>query len=172
MGIFSKKSNLPPIQNYPGYEETDEAFAHAHKLVLDVLKFEEFPRWGVIGQEGLNNFLGKYGKKVPDDDYDFLIEKKNLLWDDFRNYLLRPGITGAWNEVTSSEVFKIISSIFSSFPGKYRPDGPEWVEAAGTLHLAIDASLKSDQQILAQPIMEVVLILWIHYCNAEIKDSK
>ena len=59
MGIFSKKSNLPPIQNYPGYEETDEAFAHAHKLVLDVLKFEEFPRWGVIGQEGLNNILGK-----------------------------------------------------------------------------------------------------------------
>ena len=172
MGIFSKKSNLPPIQNYPGYEETDEAFAHAHKLVLDVLKFEEFPRWGVIGQEGLHNFLVKYGKKVPDDDYDFLIEKKNLLWDNFRNYLLSPGITGAWNEVTSSEVFKIISSIFSSFPRKYRPDGPEWVEAAGTLHLAIDASLKSDQQILTQPIMEVVLILWIHFCNAVVEDSK
>ena len=172
MGIFSKKSNLPPIQNYPGYEETDEAFAHAHKLVLDVLKFEEFPRWGVVGQEGLNNYLSKFQKKVPDSDYDFLIEKKSLIRDGFRNYLMRPEIAGSWNEVSSSEAFKIFTSIFSSFPGKYKPDGPEWVEAAGTLHLAIDASLKSNKQILAEPIMEVVLILWIHFCNAVVEDSK
>jgi hypothetical protein len=172
MKFFKKKFKLSPIQKYSGYEETDEAFAHAHKLVLDVLKFEEFPRWGVVGQEGLNNYLSKFQKKVPDSDYDFLIEKKSLIWDGFRNYLMRPEIAGSWNEVSSSEAFKIFTSIFSSFPGKYKPDGPEWVEAAGTLHLAIDASLKSDKQILAEPIMEVVLILWIHFCNAVVEDSK
>ena len=84
MGIFNKKSNLPPIENYPDYVETGEAFAHAHKLVLDVLKFEDFPKWGVVGQKGLNDYLSKFQKKVPDADYDFLIEKKNLLWDNFR----------------------------------------------------------------------------------------
>jgi hypothetical protein len=66
MGIFNKKLKLPPIENYPGYEATDEAFLHAQTLVLDVLKFQDYPKWSVTGQNGLNNYLIEYQKKVPD----------------------------------------------------------------------------------------------------------
>jgi len=164
MGIFSKKSNLPPIENYPGYEATDEAFLHAQTLVLDVLKFQDYPKWSVTGQNGLNNYLIEYQKKIPDADFGFLVENMQMIWDKFSRYLLSPEISGAWTKESSTEVYKIFASIFSTFPKKYKPVGADWVAAAGTLHICFDVALNSDKQILAQPIIENVLIIWLHYC--------
>ena len=164
MGLFNKKLKIPPIENYPGYEATDEAFLHAQRLVLDVLKFQDYPEWAVSGQQGFNNYLTQFQKKVSDADFEFLTKSMQTIWDTFRRYLLNPKISGTWNSETSAEVYKIFTSIFSTFPKKYKPSGAEWVEAAGTLHLCFDVALKSDKQILAQPIIENVLIIWLHYC--------
>jgi hypothetical protein len=164
MKFFKKKFKLPPIQNYPGYEATDEAFLHAQTLVLDVLKFQDYPKWGVTGQNGLNNYLIEYKKKVPDADFGFVVVNMQMIWNSFSRYLLSPEISGAWTKESSSEVYKIFASIFSTFPQKYKPAGADWVAAAGTLHICFDVALNSDKQILAQPIIENLLIIWLHYC--------
>jgi hypothetical protein len=49
-------------------------------------------------------------------------------------------------------------------PEEYKPAGSDWVNAASLILLSLDSALKTGRQILAQPIIEYVLIIWLHYC--------
>ena len=57
-------------------------------------------------------------------------------------------------------------SIFSQMPKEYRPNGPEWIEAAGLMLDSLNDALMMDRHILAIPIIENVLIIWLSYCRS------
>jgi hypothetical protein len=49
-------------------------------------------------------------------------------------------------------------------PEEYKPSGSAWVDAANLTLSSLDTALKTSRQILAQPIIEYILIIWLHYC--------
>ena len=164
MGIFSKKSNLPPIENYPGYEATDAAFTNARATVLLVFERIGSPEWTLIGDGRFIDHLVTMKTKLPDKEFKYISTQKDVIWDAFSGYLLRPEVGGAWNQQIYQQVLEIMISKFSQMPDKYKPEGDAWVDAARLTLISLDSALKSGRQILAQPIIEYILIVWLHYC--------
>ena len=164
MGIFSKKSNLPPIENYPGYEATDAAFTNARDTVL--LDFERIgsPEWTLIGDSRFIEHLMTTKTKLPDKEFKYISTQKDVIWDAFSGYLLRPEVGGAWNQQIYQQALEIMISKFSQMPDEYKLEGEAWVDAARLTLISLDSALKSGRQILAQPIIEYMLIVWLHYC--------
>lgn len=164
MGIFRNKSNLPPIQNYPGYEASDSAFTEARATALLVFKSIGSPDWTAIGDSRFITHLMTTKTKLPDKEFKYLSTQKDVIWDAFSGYLLRPDIGGAWNPQICKQVLEIMISKFSQMPDEYKPEGGAWVDAARLTLKSLDSALKTGRQILAQPIIEYVLIVWLHYC--------
>jgi len=164
MGIFRKKSKLPPIENYAGYEVSDRAFFNAQENVLVTIKRINSPKWALIGVKNFLEYLDNNRQKLPEKDFDFIRTQKVVFWDSFSSCLLRSENYGKWNPDIYVEVHNNFVSLFSQMPKQYRPNGPEWVEAAGLLLDSLNDALQMDRQILAQPIIEYVLIVWLHYC--------
>ena len=164
MGIFRKKSKLPPIENYAGYEASDRAFFNAQENVLVTIKRINSPKWALIGVKNFLEYLDNNRQKLPEKDFDFIRTQKVVFWDSFSSCLLRSENYGKWNPDIYVEVHNNFVSLFSQMPKQYRPNGPEWVEAAGLLLDSLNDALQMDRQILAQPIIEYVLIVWLHYC--------
>jgi hypothetical protein len=164
MGIFRKKSKLPPIENYAGYEASDRAFFNAQENVLVTIKRINSPKWALIGAKNFLEYLDNNRQKLPEKDFDFIRTQKVVFWDSFSSCLLRSENYGKWNPDIYVEVHNNFVSLFSQMPKQYRPNGPEWVEAAGLLLDSLNDALQMDRQILAQPIIEYVLIVWLHYC--------
>jgi hypothetical protein len=164
MGIFSNKQKLLPIGNYPGYEASDSAFANARLTVLEVIKSGGTSQWAVIGEAEFIDYLSTTKKKLPDREFSFISIQKDLIWDSFSGFLMKPEINGAWNQNIYQEIFEIFISKFSQMPDEYKLNGSNWIDAAGLTLNSLDRALKSGRQILAQPIIEYVLIIWLHYC--------
>ena len=164
MGIFSKKSNLPQIENYPGYEATDSAFTNARATVLLVFERIGSPEWTLIGDSRFIDHLMTTKTKLPDKEFNYISTQKDVIWDAFSGYLLRPEISGAWNEEIYQQVLEIMISKFSQMPDEYKPEGDAWIDAARLTLISLDSALKGGRQILAQPIIEYMLIVWLHYC--------
>ena len=164
MGLFRKNSYLPPIENYPGYEASDLAFINAIENVKITIKRLNSPIWAIQGIKYFNNYLKLTKSKLPDKEFNFSINQKVLIWETFRTFLLKPENYGKWNSETYTEIYGDFISIFSQMPKEYKPEGKEWVEAAGLLLDSLNDALMMDRQILAQPIIEYVLIIWLHYC--------
>jgi len=164
MGIFRKKSKLPPIENYAGYEASDRAFFNAQENVLVTIKRINSPKWALIGVKNFLEYLDNNRQKLPEKDFDFIRTQKVVFWDSFSSCLLRSENYGKWNPDIYVEVHNNFVSLFSQMPKQYRPNGPEWVEAAGLLLDSLNDALQMDRQILAKPIIEYVLIVWLHYC--------
>ena len=167
MGIFNRIPKLPPVENYPGYEETELAFSNAVSLVLRVMKIghEEEDDWLKKAWVELDDFIKKNNKKLPEDDFAFLIETKELLWDNFRTYLLDEGKNGIWDRETISNIFRIFSETFAVFPEKYRVNGTQYYGPVKLMIVTVGLAFDEDKQILVQPIIEFVLTLWLHYCR-------
>ena len=164
MGVFRKISKLPPIENYAGYEASDRAFFNAQENVLVTIKRINSPKWALIGVKNFLEYLDNNRQKLPEKDFDFIRTQKVVFLDSFSSYLLRSENYGKWNPDIYVEVHNNFVSLFSQMPKQYRPNGPEWVEAAGLLLDSLNDALQMDRQILAQPIIEYVLIVWLHYC--------
>ena len=164
MSLFRKKTKLPPIENYAGYEASDRAFFNAQENVLLTIKRINGPEWALIGVRNFLDYAGSVKGKLPDREFEFVKTQKAIFWDSFSNFLMHPENYGKWNSDIYVEVHNNFVSLFSKMPKKYRPNGPEWVGAAGLLLDSLNDALQSDRQILAQPIIEYVLIVWIHYC--------
>jgi hypothetical protein len=164
MGIFRKKSKLPPIENYAGYEASYRAFFNAQENVLVTIKRINSPKWALIGVKNFLEYLDNNRQKLPEKDFDFIRTQKVVFWDSFSSCLLRSENYGKWNPDIYVEVHNNFVSLFSQMPKQYRPNGPEWVEAAALLLDSLNDALQMDRQILAQPIIEYVLIVWLHYC--------
>lgn len=167
MALFNRMPKLPPVENYPGYEETEFAFANAASIVLKVMKNlrEEKEVWYKKAWVELDDFVKNNHKKLPDEEVDIQIKAKELLWDNFRNVLMKSENNGAWNKETSSEITRIFFEVFASLPAKHRVNGTQYIEAVRLLILSLDEAINEDKQILAQPIIEFVVILWLHYCR-------
>jgi len=164
MGLFSKRSRLPPIDNYAGYEASDMAFSNAQENVLATIKRINSPKWALIGVKNFLKYLDSTKQKLPEKEYDFTKVQKVLFWESFSQFLLSSKSYGQWDPDIYVEIHNNFVSLFSQMPKEYRPKGPEWVGAAGLLLDSLNDALQSDRQILAQPIIEYVLIVWIHYC--------
>ena len=164
MSLFSKSQKLPPIGNYPGYEASDSAFANARATVLEVIKSEGPSEWAMVGETKFIDYLTATKKKLRDKEFQFISTQKDVIWDSFSGYLMKPEINGAWNPQIYQQIFEILVSKFSQMPREYKPEGSTWVDAAGLTLNSLDRALKTNRQILAQPIIEYILIIWLHYC--------
>lgn len=164
MGIFNKKSKLPPIENYPGYEATDSAFTNARATVLIVFESIGSPEWTLIGDSRFIDHLMTTKNKLPDKEFKYISTQKDVIWAAFSEYLLRPEVFGAWDQQIYQQVFEIMISKFSQMPDEYKPEGDAWIDAARLTLISLDRALKTGRQLLAQPIIEYILIVWLHYC--------
>ena len=164
MGLFRKRVKLPPIGNYPGYEASNSAFTEARVTVLAVIENNEVDEWALIGEAKFIEYMKATKTKLPDKEFKFISTQKDVIWDAFSGYLLRPEIAGAWNPQISQQVSEILISKFSQMPEEYKPSGSAWVDAANLTLSSLDTALKTSRQILAQPIIEYILIIWLHYC--------
>jgi len=161
---FKKKPVLPPIGTYPGYETSDLAFLNAQENVHFTIKRLNSPKWALIGIKNFMKYLEETKQKLPDKEFTFSINQKIIIWESFRTFIMKPENYGEWDPEIYEKVYKNLVSIFSQMPKEYRPNGPEWIEAAGLLLDSLNDALMMDRQILAQPIIENVLIIWLHYC--------
>ena len=164
MPIFKKKSQLPLIENYAGYEASDMAFFNAQENVFATIKRINSPKWALIGVKNFLKHLDKTKQKLPEKEYDFIKAQKVIFWESFSPFLLNFENLRKWNPDIYIEIHNDFVSLFSQMPKQYRPNGPEWVEAAALLLDSLNDALQMDRQILAQPIIEYVLIVWLHYC--------
>ncbi len=165
MPLFKKKSQLPPIENYAGYEASDMAFFNAQENVFATIKRINSPKWALIGVKNFLKHLDKTKQKLPEKEYDFIKAQKVIFWESFSPFLSNPENLGKWNPDIYIEIHNNFVSLFSQMPKQYRPNGPEWIEAAGLLLDSLNDALQMDRQILVQPIIEYVLIVWLHYCS-------
>ena len=163
MGIFRRSSKLPTKENYPGYEATEAAFVNASALVLDTAVRENVGDWARKSFIIFSNFLKENKKKLPDDQAVLLNEQFGIFWNAFSGYLLQPHINGAWNDEVFLGLMDVFCNEFEAMPREYKPNGTEYRNAAGLLMYSLDEAFKKNKQILAQPIIEYVLILWFHY---------
>lgn len=163
MGIFRRSSKLPAIENYPGFEATEAAFLNASALVLEVAVKENVGPWARKSFIIFSNFLKENKKKLPDEEAVLLNEQFGIFWNAFSGYLLQPHINGSWNDEVFLEMMDVFCNVFDELPRKYKPNGTEYRNAAGLLMYSLDEAFKKNKQILAQPIIEYVLILWFHY---------
>ena len=164
MGIFRKKQQLPPIGNYPGYEASDSAFGNARATVLEVVKSGGTSEWAIIGDAEFIKYLAATKKKLPDREFNFISTQKDLIWDSFSSFLMKPENYGTWNQHIYQEVLEIFISKFSQMPDEYKPKESTWIDAAGLTLNSLDRALKDGHQILAQSIIEYILVIWLHYC--------
>ena len=164
MSLFNKRDKLPPIGNYPGYEASDSAFTNARATVLSVFESIGSPEWTLIGDSKFIEHLIATKTKLPEKEFKYISIQKDVIWDAFSEYLLKPEVSGAWNQEIYRQVLEILITKFSQMPDEYKPDGNAWVDAARLTLISLDGALKTGRQILAQPIIEYILIIWLHYC--------
>jgi hypothetical protein len=164
MGLFSRKVKLPPIGNYPGYEASNSAFTEARATVLSVIKGSAANEWAFIGDAKFIEYVKATKTKLPDKEFKFISTQKDVIWDAFSGYLLRPEVAGDWNPHIYQQVSEILISKFSQMPEEYKPPGSAWLDAANLTLSSLNTALKTSRQILAQPLIEYILIIWLHYC--------
>jgi len=164
MGLFNRRDKLPPIGNYPGYEASDSAFTNARATVLSVFESIGSPEWTSIGDSKFIEHLMATKTKLPEKEFKYISTQKDVIWDAFSEYLLKPEVNGAWNQEIYRQVLEILIAKFSQMPDEYKPEGNAWVDAARLTLISLDSALKTGRQILAQPIIEYILVIWLHYC--------
>ena len=172
MGLFNNRDKLPPIGNYPGYEASDSAFTNARATVLLVFESIGSPEWTLIGDSKFIEHLMATKTKLPEKEFKYISIQKDVIWDAFSEYLLKPEVSGEWNQQIYQQVLEILIAKFSEMPDEYKPDGNTWVDAARLTLISLDSALKTGRQILAQPIIEYILIIWLHYCLDIVKVRK
>jgi hypothetical protein len=76
---------------------------------------------------------------------------------------LRPDNLGSFNPVVVEELRSEFIKIFMEMPEKLRDKNGTELAAANLMLQALQICLNEDQQLLANPIFEVVLLIWYHY---------
>ena len=157
-----ERLNLPYAE-YPGYEGSDQALLLAQVTVYKAILQLDTPIWAVKGDKQFRKYLRKLNQKVPDYDFDFLEEFIPRFWNSFRFILLRPDNMGRMQPEVTEELRSEFISIFMDMPDKFRvKDGTE-LAAANLMLQALEICLEENRQLLANPIFEVVLLIWYHY---------
>ena len=148
---------------YPGFEGTDQALLLAQVTVYKSIIRLDTPKWAMKGDRQFRKYLKKFGQKVPDFDFYYLEEFLPKLWNVFRFILLRPDNQGRLDPAVQEELRSEFIKIFMEMPTKLRVNDGTELAAANLLIEALQMALEEDRQLLANPIFEVVLLIWYHY---------
>ena len=146
-----------------GFEGSDRALLLAQVTVYKAIMELNTPSWAVKGDKKFRKYLKKTNQKLPDYDFYILEEYMPRFWDSFRFTLLRPDNSGSFNPIVVEEIRSEFIKIFMEMPEKLRDKNGTELAAANLMLQALQICLSEDQQLLANPIFEVVLLIWYHY---------
>jgi hypothetical protein len=153
------------VESYPGFEATDNAFFHAMNLVSEAVNNLEKPEWAEIGKKNFLTYLNIQGLKLPDAEFHFFSKNLPTLWNTFRSHLMQPEVYGKWSIKEYGDVNKLLTSEYQRISREYGRADKAWPGAADLTMVSLDLALERQEQILAQPIIEYVFIIWLSYCR-------
>jgi hypothetical protein len=154
------------VENYPGFEATETAFYHAMNLVSDAVNNLEKSEWVEIGKKNFLTYLNIQGLKLPDSEFKFFSQNFPILWDTFRNHFMQPEVYGMWSIKEYGDVNKLLTAEYQRISREFGKSDKVWSGAADLTMVSLDLALERQQQILAQPVIEYVLIIWMSYCRS------
>lgn len=162
MIVARKQLNLEYSDDY-GFEGTEEALILAQIKVYEAILSLDCPAWAIKGDKNFRKYLAKYGLKVPTYDFFFIEENLPKFWNSFRLTMLDPSNPGNFTSKAVAELVSEFEKCFEEMPKKFRASKDIEFQAIELLIEALKICLYSDNQLLANPIFEVVLLIWYHY---------
>lgn len=161
--IAIRKSRNIAYSDFPGFEGTDEALFLAQIKVYEAMIRLNSPSWAVKGDKHFRKYLKKFHLKVPVYDFNFIEDSLPKFWDTFRFTMLEPENPGTFTPIVLNELRFQFKKLFEELPNKYRAKEDVEYEAVELMIEALRVCLESDNQLLANPVFEVVLLIWYHY---------
>jgi len=152
-----------PYTDSIGFEGSDQALLLAQVTVYKAVMELDTPSWAVKGDKQFRKYLKKTNQKIPDYDFYLLEEYMPKFWDSFRFILLRPDNSGSFNPIVVEELRSEFIKIFMEMPDKLRDKNGAELAAVNLMLQALQICLSEDKQLLANPIFEVVILIWYHY---------
>lgn len=146
-----------------GFEGTDQALILAQIKVYEAMLSLNCPTWAIKGDKHFRKYLKKYGLKVPTYDFNFIEENVPKFWDAFRFTMLDPSNPGNFTSKAVSELILEFEKCFKEMPKKFRASSEIELQAIELAIEALKLCLYSDNQLLANPVFEVILLIWYHY---------
>lgn len=163
--IASRKSRGIQYENYLGFEGTERALALAQIKVYEAIVNLNSPRWAVKGDRHFRKYFKKFQLKVPHYDFFFIEEYLPAFWDSFRFILLKPENTQALRPNEIGQLKTEFIGLFQKMPDKFRDKNGAESDAVELMLEALKLCLESNNQLLANPIFEIVLLIWYHYVH-------
>lgn len=161
MGIWNSKSGLPRGSSAPGWESSDEASRLAVKIVIKngrALKIE----WIETANKNYTNLVRSQRIKVSGEDFQFISVKLIEIWDLFRVFMMSPEVNRSWNRQISNQLAAKLGIAFKEIPTRHKPEGLEASQLALMTVDSLEECFIENKQILANAILESVLVLWCH----------
>jgi len=153
------------VENYPGFETTNTAFFQAMNLVSDAVSNLEKSEWVEIGKKNFLTYFNIQGLKLPDAEFHFFSKNLPTLWNTFRSHLMQPEVYGKWSIKEYGDVNKLLTSEYQRISREYGRADKAWSGAADLTMVSLNLALERQEQILAQPVIEYVFIIWLSYCR-------
>lgn len=161
--IELRESLQVPYTESIGFEGSDQALLLAQVTVYKAILKLDTPSWAVKGDKKFRKYLKKTNQKLPDYDFYILEEFTPRFWDSFRFILLRPDNSGSFKPIVVEELRSEFIKIFMEMPDKLRDKNGTELAAVNLMLQALQICLSEDKQLLANPIFEVILLIWYHY---------
>jgi hypothetical protein len=152
-----------PYSEEIGFEGSDQALLLAQIAVYKAILELDTPSWAVKGDKQFRKYFKKTNQKLPDYDFYFLEEYLGQFWDTFRFILMRPDNSGSFKPVVVEELRSEFINIFMNMPDKLRVKNGTELAAVNLMLQALQICLSEDKQLLANPIFEVILLIWYHF---------
>ena len=152
-----------PYTEAPGFEGSDQALFLAQVTVYKAILELDTPSWAVKGDKQFRKYFKKTNQKLPDYDFYLLEEYLPIFWDSFRFILLRPDNLGSLKPIVVEELRSEFINIFMKMPDKLRVKNGTELAAVNLMLQALQICLSENKQLLANPIFEVVLLIWYYY---------
>jgi hypothetical protein len=146
-----------------GFEGSEQALLLAQITVYKAILELNTPSWAVKGDKHFRKYFKKTNQKLPDYDFYFLGEYLPQFWDSFRFIIMRPDNSGSMKPIVVEELRSEFINIFMNLPDKLRVKNGTELAAVNLMLEALHICLSEDKQLLANPIFEVVLLIWYHY---------
>lgn len=146
-----------------GFEGTEEALILAQIKVYEAMLTLDCPAWAIKGDKHFRKYLAKNGLKVPTYDFYFIEENVPKFWNSFRFTMLNPSNPGNFTSKAVDELMSEFEKCFQEMPKKFRASKDIEFQAIELVIEALKICLYSDNQLLANPVFEVVLLIWYHY---------
>jgi hypothetical protein len=78
---------------------------------------------------------------------------------------MQPEVYGKWSIKEYGDVNKLLTSEYQRISREYGRADKAWSGAADLTMVSLNLALERQEQILAQPVIEYVFIIWLSYCR-------